>query len=129
MDLTNNLTQMTSAIRSVEVFSTDPQGQNSVLLVGTMTGVFQMPNPGATSTWSLLGTGLPHTLAYDIHYDYTDQVLVAGTLGRGAWVLNNPFGQPQAPDVLRRKREPRGVNGVSHIVTPLTPPVAVPGRP
>jgi len=30
-------------------------------------------------------------LALDLHYDYTDNVLLAGTLGRGAWPLANPF--------------------------------------
>src|SRR5262249_52431425 len=34
---------------------------------------------------------LPHALTLDLHYDYTDNVLLAGTLGRGAWTLSNPF--------------------------------------
>ena len=34
---------------------------------------------------------MPHALVLDVHYDYTDNVLVAGTLGRGAWTLSQPF--------------------------------------
>jgi hypothetical protein len=27
----------------------------------------------------------------DLHYDANDDLLLAGTLGRGAWTLTNPF--------------------------------------
>ena len=39
---------------------------------------------------------MPHALVLDVHYDYTDNVLVAGTLGRGAWTLPDPFGNAGA---------------------------------
>src|SRR5206468_8131173 len=35
--------------------------------------------------------GLPNALVYDLRYDYTDNVLVAATLGRGVWTLTNVF--------------------------------------
>src|SRR5262249_5219886 len=46
--------------------------------------------------WIRLGDGLPHVQVFDLHYDYTDDVLLAGTLGRGAWTLSNPFSSGQA---------------------------------
>ncbi len=97
INLTANLPTLSPDIRAVEVFGTDPNGRTTRLLVGGQGGVFEMRRPGASgTTWTLLGSSLPRTLVYDIHYDYTDQVLVAGTLGRGAWLLNNPFAQPVA---------------------------------
>src|SRR5262249_54425827 len=76
----------------IEIYSTSPSTKEDVLLLGTLGGVFQMERPDRPGAkWALLGDGLPHTLAIDIHYDYTDNVLLAGTLGRGAWTLSNPF--------------------------------------
>jgi hypothetical protein len=42
--------------------------------------------------WYRLGANLPHRVAQDLHDDATDDLLLAGTLGRGAWTLANPFG-------------------------------------
>jgi hypothetical protein len=125
-ELTGDLTNRMTAIQSVEVFSTDASGGNTVLMVGTMNGVFQLRNAGqAGAAWSLLGEGLPNAIVYDLHYDYTDQVLVAGTLGRGAWLLTNPFSQPVSADSRSRTPEPN-VNVSS--VRPLIPPQAPPPR-
>jgi hypothetical protein len=99
-DLTANLPDLNPYAlgTSIEIYSTSPSTQEDVLLVGTLGGVFQMAHPdGPGATWTLLGNGLPHTLAIDIHYDYSDNVLVAGTLGRGAWTLSNPFSSGEAP--------------------------------
>lgn len=37
-----------------------------------------------------MSTQLPHGLVTDLHYDTTDDVLLAGLLGRGAWTLTHP---------------------------------------
>jgi hypothetical protein len=80
------------------MYSTSPSPNEDVLLLGTLGGVYKMVHPDQPGAhWELLGTGLPHTLAIDLHYDYTDNVLVAGTLGRGAWTLSNPFSSLAAP--------------------------------
>jgi hypothetical protein len=128
MEFTKNLAELTSAVWSLEVFSTDAAGANTVLLAGAFTGVFRMRNPGERGTWSLLGTGLPNALAYDIHYDYTDYVLVAGTLGRGAWLLDNPFSQPQAANARSRARNHRLDAAPVRPLTSLQPPRAAPRR-
>jgi hypothetical protein len=36
-----------------------------------------------------LGAGLPNVFVWDLDYNATDDVLVAGTLGRGAWTLGS----------------------------------------
>ena len=56
------------------------------LVLGTDRGIFTSPTDNLGS-WSRLGTGLPNAPVYDLDYDPFDDVLVAGTLGRGAWLL------------------------------------------
>jgi hypothetical protein len=95
-ELTANLPRLTTPTvgQAIAIYST-PSAPNAVLMAGGLTGVFEMPNPSKPGArWSMLGDGLPHALVLDLHYDYTHNVLVAGTLGRGAWMLSNPFGDP-----------------------------------
>src|SRR5262249_13102689 len=54
--------------------------------------IFQMRRPGAAgASWTALSSGFPKALVQDLHYDYTNDVLVAGTLGRGSWTLSSFF--------------------------------------
>ena len=79
-------------LRTIEIFSPSASPLNTVLIVGGQGGVWQMRRPGAAGTsWTTLATGFPHALVYDLHYDYTDNVLTAGTLGRGVWSLTDFF--------------------------------------
>ena len=48
-----------------------------------------MIDPKAGATWSSLNTGLPNALVSELHYNYNDKVLIAATMGRGAWILPN----------------------------------------
>ena len=62
-----------------------------VLLVGSELGVFRTLDPVPGAVWSEFGQGLPNALARDLQFadraaDATD-VLVVGTLGRGAFTL------------------------------------------
>jgi hypothetical protein len=93
-ELTANLRELNPYAfgNTIEIYSTSPSTKEDVLLLGMLGGVFQMVHPDSLGAkWTLLGDGLPHTPAFDIHYDYTDNVLVAGTLGRGEWTLSKPF--------------------------------------
>ncbi|MCC6766017.1 MAG: DUF11 domain-containing protein [Deltaproteobacteria bacterium] len=56
---------------------------NDLLVVGTSQGVFVSIESDFDS-WLELG-GIPNALVWDLDYDATDRLLVAGTLGRGAW--------------------------------------------
>ncbi|MDQ2868902.1 MAG: hypothetical protein M3R59_10930, partial [Verrucomicrobiota bacterium] len=92
VNITANLSTLCGDIRTIEVFSPDAGIKNTVLIAGGAGGIFQMRRPGsAGSSWTSLSSGLPHALFRDLHYDYTDNVLVAGALGRGAWTLTNFF--------------------------------------
>jgi cadherin-like protein/VCBS repeat protein len=44
---------------------------------------------GGAASWSKFGANLPDVIVYDLAYDSADNVLVAGTMGRGAWLVNN----------------------------------------
>jgi len=86
-DITGNLVELGAGdFRTNEFIAGAPKDS---LLVGTNAGVFvSFSNSGFTS-WNKLGTGLPSAPAWDLHYDVSDDVLVVGTLGRGAWTMTN----------------------------------------
>ncbi|MDZ4685792.1 MAG: choice-of-anchor D domain-containing protein, partial [Planctomycetaceae bacterium] len=87
-NVTGNLLSLVSDIRSVVYVAT---AAVDALLVGTNLGVFaaNAATLGVSTTWARLGENLPNALVYDMDYDATDNVLVAGTLGRGAWTIDN----------------------------------------
>jgi hypothetical protein len=88
-EITGNLTD--GDLRSAEFIS----AASDMVFVGGQSGVFVMltNNPGV---WNEFGTGLPNALVRDLDYDAVDDVLVAGTLGRGAWLLSNASTQQGA---------------------------------
>lgn len=59
-----------------------------VLFVGTDGGVWRTINPSATSEWFQFGRGMPTVSVIDLHYDRTDDILLAGTYGRGVWTVS-----------------------------------------
>lgn len=65
-------------------------GIDPALVVGANRGVYVAYASSGFTTWSQLGAGLPNVVIYELEFDHTDRVLVAGTLGRGAWVLDLP---------------------------------------
>jgi hypothetical protein len=78
---------LTGAAHTIEIVSTETV-PNALLTVAGLAGVFQMANPGSVDgAWSVLSTELPHGFVRDLHYNQTDDLLVAGLLGRGAWLL------------------------------------------
>jgi hypothetical protein len=74
-------------------YSADPAG--AALLVGGTTGAFRAPG-AAFNKWGRLGNALPNAPVYYIEYDGRDRIILAGTLGRGAWKLDlaAPTGGP-----------------------------------
>jgi hypothetical protein len=92
VNLSVNLPSLCSDVRTIEIFSPSASVRDSVLIVGGAAGVWQMRRPGSSgSVWLPLGGGFPHALVYDLRYNYNDNVLVAGTLGRGVWTLSQYF--------------------------------------
>jgi hypothetical protein len=94
--ITGNLGSMALKYQSVLAYNPTLTPGADVLLLGALPvagatgGVFLTNNPynGSSVTWTPLGTGLPSVQVHDIQYDAQDNVLVAGTFGRGAWLIN-----------------------------------------
>jgi hypothetical protein len=88
IEVTANLLSLTSQVDTIEIFSPDQTIRNMVLIAGGFSA-FEMRRPGAGgASWTPLSTGIPNALVQDLHYDYTNDVLVAGSLGRGSWTLS-----------------------------------------
>jgi Big-like domain-containing protein len=86
-DITGNLTQFGARdFRTIMFVAGDSR---DLLLIGTNAGVFVSFSSSGFTSWNKLGIGLPNTLVWDLDYDVADDVLVAGTLGRGAWTITN----------------------------------------
>lgn len=83
-DITGDLTGV-QILRSGEFVTS--AGEDG-LVVGTNIGVF-LSLRTALGTWNEIGTNLPNVPVWDLDYDATDDVLLAGTLGRGAWTIPN----------------------------------------
>lgn len=64
----------------------DTRQATSALYVGTDQGVFQSINGG--QSWSLYGSGLPNTVVANLVLSTSKNFLLAGTHGRGAWIIN-----------------------------------------
>lgn len=89
-DITGNLL----GIGAVNLLSIEfvPGAQN-MLVVGTNAGVFSSFTTSLT-TWAAFGTGLPNAPVFELKYNLADDVLVAGTFGRGAWEIQGPSNSP-----------------------------------
>jgi hypothetical protein len=101
-DLTGNLGMLSTSIRTIEIVNTDPGFQGAILYAGGEGGVWQLPNPTAAGTWTATSTGLPKVLVYALGYNYTDNVLTAGTLGRGVWRLGGATTPGNAANISTR---------------------------
>ncbi|MGH3737289.1 MAG: hypothetical protein ACRDT6_16990 [Micromonosporaceae bacterium] len=58
------------------------------VVIGTTRGVFATHTLNL-GTWAEFGAGIPNTLANEVRYDATDDLLLVGTHGRGAWTVAN----------------------------------------
>src|SRR5215470_975759 len=86
-DITGNLAELGAGIFSTTEFIAG--APKDLLLVGTNAGVFASFSTSGFTSWIKLGTGMPNAPVWDLHYDVSDDVLLAGTLGRGAWTMMN----------------------------------------
>jgi hypothetical protein len=152
-ELTNNLGFLSPSVRTLALYDPSPAGPGAgMLLAGGLGGVFRLPltapSPSSgviggafltldPSTWTQFGQGLPNVLVTDLHYVPGANVLLAGTLGRGAWTIYNAssyLGNPvtltynavTAGENIRLVRDPANrayddltVNGGTPYVFPL----------
>ncbi len=96
----------TSDLRSIAFIGNSANYDTAVLAVGGYGGVYSTQAPGlagTTPTWAKLGDSMSNALVDSLNYNIADDVLLAGTLGRGSWTLTHP--------------------------TATTPPIAPPGGP
>jgi photosystem II stability/assembly factor-like uncharacterized protein len=94
-EITGNLQQLGPATLRAVAFST--ASSPGAVVVGGDRGVFQAEGP-AFSSWVSLGAGFPGAPVFQLEYDHADRILLAGTLGRGAWTL--PMGETTPPSPL-----------------------------
>ena len=66
----------------------NPAATNDALVVSTFNGIYISYESEGFVIWHPLTNGLPKVPIFDLHWDAENQVLVAGTLGRGAWKMN-----------------------------------------
>jgi hypothetical protein len=86
-DITGNLLMLNpGALRTIAYI---PNGTDDILAVGTDFGVYIAAGP-TFKTWEKLGTNLPRVAVLDLEYDRADGILLAGTMGRGAWTFKLP---------------------------------------
>ena len=105
--LTGNLAGQALNLQSIELVQS---GTDQILLVSGLGGVYRVinPNPGmaATLNWKIVGKDLPNVLVMDVHYDAADDVLLAGTLGRGVWTIPNALAGSGVIDLNTLKDKP-----------------------
>jgi hypothetical protein len=57
---------------------------------GAVNGAY-MTTTALPDHWIPVGDNLPNAVVADLDYDRSDKRLVAGTLGRGAWTIDDPY--------------------------------------
>ena len=83
-NITGNLGSLTTDFRSLAYIP----GIVDTIVAGTGRGIFAT-SLAELGVWFALGTGFPVVPSYEMEYDSADNILVAGTLGRGAWSMPN----------------------------------------
>jgi Big-like domain-containing protein len=99
-DITGNLTALGAIGFRTTVFAAGDS--RDILVVGTTAGVFVSFSTSGFTSWNKLGIGLPNAPVADLDYDAADDVLLAGTLGRGAWTITNLKGLTQGATSAER---------------------------
>ncbi len=75
------------ALRAIAYVPRNDGPGNDALVVSTFNGIYVAHASTGFSVWEPLVRDLPKVPILDLHYDSQEGVLVAGTLGRGAWKL------------------------------------------
>ena len=73
-----------------------------LVFIGTQNGIW-MTDEADLGAWSHVTGPLPNVLVTSLEFDPVDGVLLAGTLGRGAWKLNHPKDVDVPPGILGLK--------------------------
>lgn len=106
-DITGNLPALSPGELRTMAFVSGSAGP--LLVVGTARGTFAAPGP-EHNLWSPLGGGLPNAPVFELEYNATRDVLVAGLLGRGTWRLDAPAQAVQTIGLFQNGFEPIMLN-------------------
>ena len=140
VNITSNVNSLapggTPNLQTISFIGNSQDYDTAVLAVGGYGGVYSIRSPGLAGvplTWRKLGTGLSNAVVSDLRYDVVDDVLVAGTIGRGAWKITDPAGDDLAPAGLRGLRNATPDAGRPNISlpdfdAPIVPPIPFRGR-
>jgi hypothetical protein len=66
----------------------DPSLTNDALVVSSFNGVYIAYESDGFAVWHPLDQDLPEVPIMDLHWDPENRVMIAGTLGRGAWKMS-----------------------------------------
>jgi hypothetical protein len=125
-DLSRNLPTLLGEVRTVEVFRAT-HASATVLIVGGLGGVFQLRDPAsAGTTWSRLGSNLPHGLVLDLRYNERADVLIAGILGRGAWTLKHSLAGGAAAVWANASDGGAALDATGALAAPMALPATLP---
>lgn len=83
-----NITGNLTGVGELLCVRTGPTNKPASILVGTHAGVYVSSSPNL-GFWSMVGTNLPNAPVLDMEYNQAKDVLLVGTLGRGAWLVPN----------------------------------------
>ena len=89
-------------------------------------GVYQLLAPDPTDGqphWRKLGLNLPNALVDDIRYNFTDDVLIIGTFGRGAFTIHHIGSLIGQPGILTVTGDPTlsATDNIAIYLDPLNP--------
>jgi hypothetical protein len=89
LDISGNLGAGGAEVTGLHAAAFIP-GSPDILVVGGRKGIFSLDlsHLPDSMVWAGYGTGLPNVPVWDMDYDASDEVLVAGTLGRGSWKIS-----------------------------------------
>lgn len=120
-NLTGNLQKLAQNI--VNVLVAFPLDGRTRLAAGALGGVFILDDwlLGDSSSedpeWKRLSKKLPHSDVLDLHFDLTDNLLVAGVFGRGIWTLplaslSSDKESKSSKDKKKHSHSPRRIDGL-----------------
>jgi len=105
-----NITGNLADVGKLWCVRTGPTNKPPSVLVGTDRGVFVSSAPHF-GFWSEVGTNLPNALVLSMEYNQAADILLVGTLGRGAWMITNvsESGFAPAPPVIGTQPQSQNV--------------------
>jgi hypothetical protein len=87
-DLTGEVNSIANSLDSLTLCDPNPTraGQGALVVAG-FGAIYSRLLDGTSDCWQNVGQGLPNVRVTDVHYVRDENVLLAGTFGRGAWLM------------------------------------------